>query len=105
MSGGGHSVGGAEVPWVLDCSLNGKEECDPPPPSPLCCVCGVSSGGHWLLFGSDLKLEGEWSNLCYLLREQPWEWGKVLESWPRGRNPFSLSPGGSAFTPPTPHPI
>lgn len=31
MSGGGHSVGGAEVPWVLDCSLNGKEECDPPP--------------------------------------------------------------------------
>lgn len=74
MSGRGHSVGGAEVLWVLDCSLNGKEECETPPPA-LLCVCwggGVGSGGPWLLFGPDLKLKGEWSNhLCYLLREQP----------------------------------
>lgn len=73
MSGRGHGVGGAEVPWVLDCSLNGKEECDPPPRFVVCVWGGnVGSGGHWLRFRPDIKLKGEWSNhLCYLLREQP----------------------------------
>ena len=106
LFGRGHSVGGAEVPWVLGCSLSGKEECDPPP-HPLCCVCV----GGWAPGAAGCGADPTFSRKGSGATTSATYFGNNPESGERfaspglgGATPFRF-PLEAAFTPPTPHPV